>query len=284
MCFKYRSGASALKCLSDGVIYFAPPNELNDTLEAKFDFCSPRQNWELLSTTINELAESRQSSERVDPSLPPPEEFIAADDGENARFYEACQGTGIYSTAARPDNQAMWAYYSDSSKGVCLELEWSRQTFEREGLYPVEVNYTDQARQINRAEDERLLLRKIAAENPNWSIHQLKAFSLTETFARRVGIQSVARATSMKNSHWRHESEIRILSPKPGPRLLMKTVLKGVYYVRTDFPEWAQIIGTLCLNYPNVVVAQLSFSHLEPFARVEEQKFRVVPIPDADLK
>jgi hypothetical protein len=32
--FKYRSGAAALRSLSDGTCYFAQPGELNDSLEA----------------------------------------------------------------------------------------------------------------------------------------------------------------------------------------------------------------------------------------------------------
>lgn len=278
--FKYRTGASALKCLTDGVIYFASPEELNDTLEAKFDLSSAKQSWEMEIAAINEIATNRLSAERIDPSLLPPEAYVAAHTTENARFYGACQGVGIYSTSARPDNQAMWAYYCDSSKGVCLELVWSASLMESEQLYPADVNYTDQSRQIDRSEDTCLLLRKLAAENPYWSVDQLLVSSMTERHRRHLGIWSIARATSMKHSHWRHESEIRILSPKPGPRPLLKAVLKRVYFARTDFPEWGPIMNTLHRHYPDVELARISFHHAAPLTRVEEHEFRIVELPE----
>jgi hypothetical protein len=280
-CFKYRTGATALKCLVEGVIYFASPTELNDTLEAKFDLSDARQSWELMAATINELTASRSSAERIDPSQPP-EEYGVAHTTENSRFYEACQGVGIYSTAARPDNQSMWAYYCDNSKGVCLELAWPKELVERQQLWPVDVRYTDQARQINRAEDVRLLLKELAEENPNWSIRQLVAFSMTDQFRRRMGVRSVARATSIKHSHWRHESEIRILAPRPGPRPLLKEILKKVYFMRTDFPEWGPIMTALCQFYPGVELAQISFHHNNPLTCVQDHEFRIVLLPEVN--
>lgn len=280
MCFKYRSGAAALKCLANGAIYFASPKELNDTLEAKFDLSSATESWGLLVSTINEIAASQHSPERIDPSLPPPEEYVAVHATENARFDEACQGVGIYSTSTRPDNQAMWAYYSDNSKGVCLELEWSAEVLESQQLWPAVVNYTDQARQINRAEDACLLLRELAAENPNWSIRQLMAFSMTDTYLRRLSVRTIARATSMKHSNWQHESEIRILAPRSGPRPLLKAVLKAVYFVRTDFPEWGPIMTTLHQFYPSVGPTLISFSPTEPLTRIREHEFRILHLSE----
>jgi hypothetical protein len=280
-CFKYRTGATALKCLVEGVIYFASPKELNDPLEAKFDLSDSRQSWEQLTATINELAASRLSAERIDPSLPP-EEYGAAHTTENAKFYEACQGIGVYSMAARPDNQSMWAYYCDNSRGVCLELAWPKELMESQQLWPVDVRYTDQARQINRAEDAHLLLKELADENPNWSIGQLTAFSMTDQYRRRLGVRSVARATSMKHSHWRHESEIRILASRPGPRPLLKEILKKVYFLRTDFPEWGAIMATLYQFYPGVELAQISFHHNNPLTRVQEQEFRFVHLSEVN--
>lgn len=255
---------------------------MNDGLEAKFDLSSAAQSWELSTSTINELAVSRHSPERIDASLPVPQEYVAVHTAENAAFYEACQAVGIYSTSARPDNQAMWAYYCDSSKGVCFELEWPYALLKTQQLCPASVNYTDRARLIDRAEDGRLLMRELAAENPSWSIRQLMAFSMTDTYLQRLSVRTIARATSIKHPNWQHESEIRILAPKPGPRPLLKAILKRVFFMRTDFPEWGPIMTTLYQLYPGVEPTLISFSHAEPLTRVKGHEFRTVHLSELE--
>ncbi|MDH4450899.1 MAG: hypothetical protein QE265_09945 [Rhodoferax sp.] len=57
--FKYRSGAAALRCLSDGLAYFAKPSEFNDCLEAKFDHSSAVDYIERMDRSIKDVAEQR---------------------------------------------------------------------------------------------------------------------------------------------------------------------------------------------------------------------------------
>ncbi|HET9112702.1 MAG TPA: hypothetical protein VFN66_02400, partial [Burkholderiales bacterium] len=57
--FKYRSGSAALRCLSDGLAYFAKPSEFNDCLEAKFDHSSAVDYIECMDRSIRSVAEQR---------------------------------------------------------------------------------------------------------------------------------------------------------------------------------------------------------------------------------
>lgn len=57
--FKYRSGSSALRSLSEGSLYFAGPNELNDILEAKFELAGAAQFLGAITGALNELASKR---------------------------------------------------------------------------------------------------------------------------------------------------------------------------------------------------------------------------------
>jgi hypothetical protein len=276
--YKYRSGAAALRCLSEGTAYFSSPRELNDSLEAKFELTPPERFSEMFTKAFNQLALSRGHVESFSMGTPLPTEFVSVNESENERFQEKCQQVGIFSTAPRPDNQSMWAYYCDNSKGVCLELEWSKEIFEKYQLWPINVIYSKEVRVHNRADDLCKSLLELGAQNPHWTIAQLKAFSLTESFRRREGINSVARAVSTKHSNWEHECEVRMLSPHAGPLPILADILKRVIFIRTDFTEWGAITMLLHRMYPNVQLAQLSFDHKEPFAKIQDLEFKKIPL------
>ncbi|MFP3662979.1 hypothetical protein SB768_31560, partial [Burkholderia sp. SIMBA_043] len=72
------------------------------------------------------------------------ESFEAKNSRDNVKFLEATQRVGIYSTASRPDNQPMWAYYCDNSKGFCFELEWPDTVLGRYQIAPVGVLYSSE--------------------------------------------------------------------------------------------------------------------------------------------
>jgi hypothetical protein len=67
--FKYRSGAAALRSLSDGTCYFTQPGELNDSLEAKFALTDPSSYAKVLSQTLTELAAERKELVRYEPDV-----------------------------------------------------------------------------------------------------------------------------------------------------------------------------------------------------------------------
>ncbi|TRZ75669.1 MAG: DUF2971 domain-containing protein [Deltaproteobacteria bacterium] len=275
-CYKYCSGAAALRCLSEGTAYFASPRGLNDSLEATFDVAGPEQYAAVIEKTLSELSLRRGGPPfAVDDRAA--EDIRVASTEETERFVSACQQVGIFSGAPRPDNQPMWADYCGNEQGVCFHLEWSKDIIETYHLFPTEVVYSRETRLLNRADDVRQALLEVAKQNPTWSLDQLKAFSLSEPFLRRVGIRGVARAVSIKHADWEHEREVRMLAPRSGPLPLMQNILKSVIYTRTDFPEWGSIVMLLHQLYPKVRHAKMAFSHREPFVTSQLLTTKKVP-------
>ena len=55
-CFKYRTLASAKRCLEENTLYFAKPDSLNDTLEAKYDSASSKDFYDFIKNVYNEVS------------------------------------------------------------------------------------------------------------------------------------------------------------------------------------------------------------------------------------
>jgi DUF2971 family protein len=275
--YKYRTGAAALRCLSEGTTYFASPGELNDSLEAKFDVSDAESFATVIGRTLTELS-LRSGGPSFSASEGGDDAFKGANSRESERFIQACQQVGIYSCAPRPDNQPMWSYYCGNERGVCLHLEWPKAIIERYHLHPTEVTYSPETRLVNRAAHYRQALLRLAAQNPKWSLAQLKAFSLTEQFRLGVGMSGIAEAVSIKHADWQHEQEIRMLAPRSGPLPLMRDILKSVIYTRPDFPEWGAIMMLLHQLYPSVRRVMMTFSHREPLVTSQLMMTKLVPI------
>jgi Protein of unknown function (DUF2971) len=276
--FKYRSGSAALRCLSDGLAYFAKPSEFNDCLEAKFDHSSAADYIKRMDRSIRSVAERRG---RIGGYTVPRDElasFEAQNASENANFLDATQRVGIYSTASRPDNQPMWAYYCDNSKGFCFELEWPDTVLGQYQLAPVGVLYSSVARVHNRAEIFDILIREEAELHPDWSMDQLLEETRSEFFRFRFQMLNTCRAVSIKHSDWSHEHEVRFVTPRAGPLPIIGQILKRVYFVRTDFPEWGPVMMLLHQLYPDVELAKLTFQHVEPYVDVQGMTKKLVPI------
>lgn len=277
-CYKYRSGKSALDSLLKGEVYFASPSQLNDSLESKFDFASTAKFAEIFNQTMHELALQRGivvSNEWIKST---PHGLQAVNANENDRLKSWCQNAGIFSAARRPDNQAMWAYYCNNSRGVCFHLEWPDEVVEKYRLLPAEVTYTKDARIHNRAEDFRELMLELGRQNPSWTMNQLMAFSITENFRRLWGGRTQARALSKKHVNWEHEQEVRLLSPKAEALPILKDILRSVIFQNSDFEEWQEIVKTVYEKYPAVQLFDMQFEHKEPFVRSRKYRFRTVTI------
>lgn len=276
--FKYRSGPAALRCLSDGLAYFARPSEFNDCLEARFDHSSVADYIERMDQSIRSVAELRGCTGGY--AVPAGElaSFEAKNALNDANFLEATQRVGIYSTASRPDNQPMWAYYCDNSKGFCFELEWPDTVLGRYQIAPVGVLYSSAARVHNRADIFDTLIREEAELHPDWSMDRIMEETRSEFFRFRFQMLNTCRAVSIKHSDWSHEHEVRFVTPCAGPLPIVRQVLKRVYFVRTDFPEWEPVMMLLHRLYPNVELAKLTFQHVEPYAKVQRIGRRLVPI------
>lgn len=84
----------------------------------------------------------------------------------------------------------------------------------------------------------------------------------------------------IKHSDWSHENEVRFVTPRAGPLPILGQVLKRVYYVRTDFPEWGPVMMLMHQLYPNVELAKLTFQHIEPYVKVQDMTKKLVPFQE----
>lgn len=275
--YKYRTGATALRCLSEGSLFFSPPALLNDILEAKFEMAGEKEFFHEFSEAINELASDRGHQARISPEQMPIG-LAAETQKENVALANACQSIGIYSASIRPDNQPLWAYYADNFKGVCFELEWTDDVLSEYEILPVNVSYLAGQKVINRAEDLKDLLLLVGKSNPSWSLAQIGEYALSEDFRRYWGVMNVLRAVTGKHADWAHEQEIRFIAPNSGGISLLSAVLKKVFYVTHEFPEWASIVRLVAQLYPNVELIEIKFSHRDPIVSSRKVEIKQVPI------
>jgi hypothetical protein len=102
--FKCRSGAAALRSLSDGTCCFARADELNDALEAKFALASPASYARTMAQTLTELAAPRQEPARCAPEEEDVEHLLKLIQKEDEAFAANCPRVGIISGTKRPDS------------------------------------------------------------------------------------------------------------------------------------------------------------------------------------
>jgi len=278
ICFKYRSPSAACRCLTEGTLYFAKPQELNDTLEAQYDHASPEDFTQVMQETYSEINQQRGGTPlTIDQSEIT--RFASTHARECQRLRQFTQQIGIFSASRRADHQALWAYYADNASGVCFEIEWTEEVAQDHQLWPIDVQYQSTARIHNRAEDWRAAFMQLAQEHPDASLEELHQLSLEEPIRRRWGVTTAARAASIKHTDWSQEDEIRFLAPKSGALPVLSDVLKRVHFVRTNAPSSMEIIQLLHADYPSVELVQWKFDHGKLSADYTPMEIKMVPVP-----
>lgn len=281
-CFKYRSLASAKQCLEENTLYFAKPDSLNDMLEAKYDSASYKDFYKLAGDVYSEVSFKKTGVKLSLSHIKEDElkELIEANTEEDNRFRDFTEQVGIFSSASRPNDQAMWAYYADNCEGVCFQLEWSSKLLHEHQIIRTNVQYTDTARIINRAEDLKIMFDRVVADYPDATLDELHKISLTEEYSRYYGILSASRAVSIKHTDWKHEDEIRLIKPKYGALPILTDTLKYIHIFTKDKLVFGktekEILDIILVKYPSVKIIRWSFDHGAIFAMPSE--LRVVDL------
>lgn len=285
--FKYRSPSAALRCLTEGTLYFAKPCELNDTLEARYDHDTHENFVRTVTKTLSEVSQQRGGpalefdSQRM-------QEMADAYLRECQYLHDFTERIGIFSAAQRPDNQAMWAYYAADLSGICFELEWSHEVIARYQLFATDVQYQEDARVHNRADDWRSIFLELAAEHPEASLQALQRLTLEDSFRRKWGCYTAVRAASIKHTDWAHEKEKRLLAPQFGALPVLGAVLRRVHFLCVDGQRGAvraddqadrgKVMQCLHADYPSVELIQWKFAHGSLSAKPTPMEFRLSPI------
>jgi hypothetical protein len=275
--YKYLSAKSARRCLTDGTLYLAAPDQLNDALEARFDTADTERYRAAVTRTINEVARQRGGPRQTSS----PDAFVhftALNQREDDRFQAFCHQVGICSLATRPDDQAMWAYYADEGAGLCLEVTLTPAIMAAHQLVLEPVIYQSTPRVINRAEDWRATFLELAARYPDASIEALQGKSFSYGFRQQIGLSMARRAVSIKHTDWAHEQEVRLLGPQGRtPLPILREVLTGVHFRSVN--ALVSPIGSLLVNrHPDVRYTQWTFNHGELQTRGEAKELKLIPL------
>lgn len=253
-------------------MYFAKPDSLNDTLESKYDSAPSKDFYSLIESVYSDISFKKTGvglslSHIKEDQL---NEMVKINTEENSRFKDFTSQVGIFSSASQLDNQAMWAYYADNNKGVCFELEWSNELVQENQIVYTNVQYTDAARILNRAEDWKVMFEKVMANNPDATLDELHKISLTEGWMKFYGILSASRAVSIKHTDWSHEDEIRLIKPKHGALPVLEDTLKRIHVITKDKlvvnETEKEILKIILVKYPLVTIVRWHFDHGKIFA------------------
>jgi len=273
---KYVTAETAKKCLSDRTLYLARPGQLNDTLEARFARASAGAYLDVVESTLAKIASKRGEAPLVfdREALP---EFKALNEQENDRFQRFCENIGICSLTSHPNHQAMWAYYGQGGHGLCLELKFSNEVLNDHELLLGPVEYSDQPRVLNRADDLRESLLEMADQNPNASVRELLKLSFETPFRRRMGLRMAQRATSRKHTDWKHENEIRLLGPNGGyPIPILEKVLSKIHFVNSK--ALALFAPFLREHYPEVPLVYWESDHTGTLKHGRSMELNLIPV------
>lgn len=201
--FKYRGVSNFsrdIDALERNVFYAAPLTELNDPAEGFVD----QKDLMLQIDTLNQLflkknADSEAFKNTIDTLL-------------NQRHH-----SGIYSLSKVHDNELLWAHYSDSHEGFCIEYDMERLfAFEkREGSLSLDVAYTSKI--------------------PKLSFEDLNS---TQKFIQKI--------IGNKSIRWKYEQERRILTTQFGLHEYDFRAVKGIYFgLRMSYEKKSELMKRL---------------------------------------
>lgn len=159
------------KTLESTSLWFSPVSEYNDTNEFQGLYVSDRK-----------LAEEGWS----------PDHIFGIHE-----IVEAIGGKALVCclSAVGYDNEPMWAYYANNSRGYCIEYKVDDPRYLRE------VQYESCAREITHT----------AASLYCNTLNNLKTHKLTNE--DRASLELISMRTQIKHSSWNHEKEYRFVIP-----------------------------------------------------------------------
>lgn len=259
--FKHRTLDRALSELADSGMFFAPPDTLNDTLESVFEMTDVNDFSKVISEAWAEInGTSGSGAESSNKPAEPDENLTRINARENARLQTFLSGCGVYSMVARPNNQALWAYYSGGPSGVCYELQFTPSLLMDHQLIIAPVEYSSDRKPFNRG---------VALANEMRRAHQSDRSSPADIFEklasedarRRWGISAAASALSRKHDDWKHEEEVRVIAPRSGSRPILFDCLKRVHLWWQDQDRLPENLLQVLVRHPNVELMLWKHEH-----------------------
>lgn len=181
--YKYRSGSKRdIKTLVNNQFYSASIDFLNDIQETKVKIDNDEfEIFNLLieSTTLHNKNTFRNILEK---------------------YLQRTKKFGIYSLSKNYKNELLWAYYSNSHKGFCIEYDFETlESYQLKGEFFVDVKYQKEIPIINTNDinENRILNTKLLAT---------------------------------KSEKWIHEDEVRFITGETGKFSFYSRAIKAIYF------------------------------------------------------
>lgn len=185
--YKYRSGSKRdIKTLINNQFYSASIESLNDIQETKVKI--DNNEFEIFDLMIkNTTPNSKNTFRKI------LEDYLQ----ETKKF-------GIYSLSKKYDNELLWAYYSNSHKGFCIEYDFKiLEQYQLKAEFICDVEYE---------KDIPIINTKDILENEN----------------KNQILNTKLLATKSKN--WEHEEEVRIITGVTGNFSFYSRAVKAIYF------------------------------------------------------
>lgn len=118
--YKYTTADNALRAIGEGMVYFARFSEFNDEYEgfAKLDTNNTLWDWSRFFSENNITENEALFLLETVKHNPTQASKIIKDVIEQSQ-----QNNGFLCLSTKPDNILMWAHYTESNKGCCLEYD-----------------------------------------------------------------------------------------------------------------------------------------------------------------
>ncbi|WP_151947859.1 DUF2971 domain-containing protein [Aliarcobacter butzleri] len=179
--YKYRSGTPRdIEALMNNQFYASSMEKLNDIHEGKIII--DNQEIEFFDLFVKNNASTFNISMKE----------------EIKNFINIYKNSGVYSLSKNYNNELLWAYYSDSHKGFCIEYD-----FDILKQYP--------------CNEDAFLDVKYSKNVPIMNLGNI----LDSSFKKSLVTKSLS---------WKHEEEIRILTPSSGMFTYFNRAVKSIYF------------------------------------------------------
>lgn len=238
--FKYRSGSETtlrrdIRSLYRNEIYAAPIESLNDLFEARVTVNGQTFNVGRLLSNIGLTTYTAHIRDAEKKLLSMIEDFVAK-----------AKGWGVYSLSTTAIDELLWAYYGDSHRGFCIEYDLDQLiSYGLEDQSSIDVTYQ--------------------ADVPEISFADLSLLSDShEPITKKI--------IGTKSKRWSHESEIRVVTGKPGAFEYDYRAAKAIYF-------GARSTGNLRRRVMRVMAGR-GLSYYEVRAEGETYRLKEFALPD----
>lgn len=219
--YKYHSlNNNLFKLLKHNAIWFSSRKDLNDLFEGRFNVSEKYSMDALEEASEIFLAEmqaqlplfyqfdSNRFFQIIYTTLK--EKNLLSEFNSNFFYSETNFEWFVCCFTTKVDNNAMWAHYADSNKGVCLAFDFSQDIKLLDKIH--KVDYEEEMPVIETEDD-------------------------------------LKKALLLKKKDWRYEDEWRILSETGGSKKFKKECLKAIYFGERASKQDVRQVISLCEEY-----------------------------------